>query len=268
MLSALSAASVEYLVVGAYALAAHGLPRATGDIDIWVRATPDNVDRVLRALRAFGAPLFELTRDDLLRSDTVFQIGVVPNRIDLLTGVTGLTFEEAWPSRVLTTVEGLTVPVIGREELLRNKEATGRPHWPTPPGCETAERSRARRANMSRKSVLIALAFGLAAGAGPLGPASAHHGWSGYDSSKVLNLTGTVRESGYEHPHGFIKFEVPGKTWLVVLAPPSRMENRGLARASLVPGTAATVVGYPNRNDPDEMRAERITVNGKTVELR
>jgi hypothetical protein len=121
---------------------------------------------------------------------------------------------------------------------------------------------------MSRRSVLIALAFGLAAGAGPLVPASAHHGWSGYDSSKVLNLTGTIRESGYEHPHGYIKFEVPGKTWLVVLAPPSRMENRGLARASLVPGTAATVVGYPNRTDPDEMRAERITVNGKTVELR
>jgi hypothetical protein len=127
MLSALSAEGVEYLVVGAYALAAHGLPRATGDLDIWVRATPENADRVLRALRAFGAPLFDLTRPDLLRSDTEFQIGVAPGRIDLLTGLTGLTFEEAWPSRVATTVEGLVVPVIGREELLRNKEATGRP---------------------------------------------------------------------------------------------------------------------------------------------
>jgi hypothetical protein len=121
---------------------------------------------------------------------------------------------------------------------------------------------------MTRRSVLIALGFGLAAGAGPLGLASAHHGWSGYDSSKTLELTGTIKEAGYEHPHGFVKFEAPGKTWLVVLAPPSRMESRGLPRTMLTPGTSATVVGYPNRTDPDEMRAERITINGKTVELR
>ena len=108
---------------------------------------------------------------------------------------------------------------------------------------------------MTRRGVLIALAFGVAAGAGPLGPAIAHHGWSGYDSSKTLNLTGTIKESGYEHPHSFVKFEVPGKTWLVVLAPPSRMESRGLPRTMLTPGTSATVVGYPNRSDPDEMRA-------------
>jgi hypothetical protein len=127
MLSALSGERVEYLVVDAYALAAHGLPRATGDLDIWVRATPENADRVLRALRAFGAPLLDLTRDDLLRADTVFQIGVAPSRVDLLTGLTGLTFEEAWPSRMETTVQGLAVPVMGREELLRNKQATGRP---------------------------------------------------------------------------------------------------------------------------------------------
>ncbi len=127
MLSALSAEGVDYLVVGAYALAAHGLPRATGDLDIWVRPTADNADRVQRALRAFGAPLFDLTRDDLLRPDTVFQIGIVPGRIDLLTGVTGVTFEEAWPSRIRVTLEGLVVPIIGFDELLRNKEATGRP---------------------------------------------------------------------------------------------------------------------------------------------
>lgn len=96
----------------------------------------------------------------------------------------------------------------------------------------------------------------------------AHHGWSGYDSSKVLTLTGTIREAGYEHPHGYVKLETPDKTWMVVLAPPSRMENRGLPREMLKPGTQASVVGYPNRSDPGEMRAERITIGDKTTELR
>jgi hypothetical protein len=99
-------------------------------------------------------------------------------------------------------------------------------------------------------------------------PAAAHHGWSGYDSSKETTLTGTIREAGYEHPHGYIRLEASGKVWVVVLAPPSRMENRGLPRAALQPGATATIVGYPNRTDPDEMRAERITVAGKTTELR
>ena len=96
----------------------------------------------------------------------------------------------------------------------------------------------------------------------------AHHGWSGYDSGTTLNLTGIIKEAGYEHPHGYIKLETAGKTWNVVLAPPSRMENRGLPRAMLKPGTPATVVGYPNRTDPDELRAERITIAGKMTELR
>lgn len=96
----------------------------------------------------------------------------------------------------------------------------------------------------------------------------AHHGWSEYDSSKPLTLTGVVKESGYEHPHGHVRLEAPGKTWNVVLAPPSRMERRGLSKAALKAGTQVTVVGYPNRTKPEEMRAERITVNGKTVELR
>ena len=99
-------------------------------------------------------------------------------------------------------------------------------------------------------------------------PAYAHHGWSEYDSSRALTLTGTIADSGYEHPHGFIRLAVPGKTWIAVLAPPSRMEARGLDQVLLKSGTTATVVGYPNRNKPEEMRAERITVGGKTVELR
>ena len=110
--------------------------------------------------------------------------------------------------------------------------------------------------------------FALAATAVTSGLAEAHHGWSGYDSGTTLNLTGVIKEAGYEHPHGFVSLEVPGKTWRVVLAPPSRMENRGLPRTMLAPGTRATVVAYPNRTDPEEARAERITINGKTVELR
>ena len=98
--------------------------------------------------------------------------------------------------------------------------------------------------------------------------AGAHHGWSEYDSSKTLKLTGKIVEAGYEHPHGFVKLEAPGKTWHVVLAPPSRMEARGIAKAKLVPGAEATVEGYANRSKPEEMRAERITLDGKTVELR
>lgn len=98
--------------------------------------------------------------------------------------------------------------------------------------------------------------------------AAAHHGWSEYDSSKTLDLTGTITESGYEHPHGHIALQTEGKTWNVVLAPPSRMQRRGLPREELKPGAKATVVGYPNRNKPDEMRAERITLDGKTTELR
>jgi len=104
-------------------------------------------------------------------------------------------------------------------------------------------------------------------------PALAHHGWSEYDSDKLLKVTGKVVESGYEHPHGHVRMEAAGdakagKTWNVILAPPSRMERRGLDKAMLKPGASVTVEGYANRSKPEEMRAERITVNGKTVELR
>ena len=100
-------------------------------------------------------------------------------------------------------------------------------------------------------------------------PVAAHHGWSGYDGDRTLTLSGVIRESGYEHPHGHIRLDVAGdRTWLVVLAPPSRMQSRGLPASALKVGTTVTVVGYPSRSDPIEMRAERISVEGKTVELR
>jgi hypothetical protein len=95
-----------------------------------------------------------------------------------------------------------------------------------------------------------------------------HHGWSEYDSSKGMKLTGRVVASGYEHPHGHVRLEAPGKTWNVVLAPPSRMERRGLEKGALKPGATVTVEGYPNREKGEELRAERITIDGKTVELR
>jgi hypothetical protein len=95
-----------------------------------------------------------------------------------------------------------------------------------------------------------------------------HHGWSEYDTAKTLKLTGKILESGYVHPHGHIRFQAPGKAWNVILAPPSRMENRGLEKGMLKPGATVTVEGYANREKPEEMRAERIIVNGKTIELR
>ena len=98
--------------------------------------------------------------------------------------------------------------------------------------------------------------------------ALAHHGWSEYDATQALKLTGTIEAPGYEHPHGRIRLKTPAKTWEAVLAPPSRMEARGLSKDMVKVGAEATVEGYPNRNRPDEMRAERITIGGKTVELR
>ena len=127
ILSALSAATAEFLVVGAYAMAVHGLPRATGDLDIWVGTRGDNPARVRRALERFGAPLEQLAVDDLSKPDLVFQIGIAPRRIDLLTSVDGVAFDVAWPERLETLVEGSRVPVISRAHLIQNKRATGRP---------------------------------------------------------------------------------------------------------------------------------------------
>ena len=127
MLSAFAAEGAEVLVVGAYALAAHGVPRATGDLDFWIRRTPENADRVLRALAAFGAPAEQIARDDLLAADRVIQLGVSPSRIDILTSIDGVEFDEAWPNRLVTRVDGVELAIIGREDLIRNKRAVARP---------------------------------------------------------------------------------------------------------------------------------------------
>jgi hypothetical protein len=127
MLSALSAEGAEFLLVGAYALAAHGLPRATGDMDIWIRRSEDNAWRVWRALQRFGAPLAELSVGDLQVPNLVFQIGVAPRRIDILTSIDGVEFDEAWPDRKVVAVEGLSFAAIGRSHLIQNKRSVGRP---------------------------------------------------------------------------------------------------------------------------------------------
>jgi hypothetical protein len=127
MLVALNDAEAEYLVVGAYAMAAHGCPRSTGDIDFWVRPTPENAARVWAALTSFGAPMSQIALEDLSTPDIVFQIGIAPQRIDVLTSISGVDFDDAWPDRLVADLDGLRADVIGREHLLQNKVASGRP---------------------------------------------------------------------------------------------------------------------------------------------
>jgi hypothetical protein len=127
LLRALCDAEARFLVVGAYAVSYHAEPRATGDLDVWVEATADNAARVHAALRAFGAPLAELSEQDLVSPDLVFQIGVPPRRIDIMTGITGVAFADAWDGRVEANYSGVRFPLIGRDALLKNKRALGRP---------------------------------------------------------------------------------------------------------------------------------------------
>jgi len=126
MLRALVDEKARFLLVGAYALAAHGYPRATMDIDIWVMPSAENADAVLRALRRFGAPLHNLTKTDLEKEGTVFQIGVAPRRIDIITAASGLRFDEALSHAVTVEIEGITVQIPSVDDLIRNKRASGR----------------------------------------------------------------------------------------------------------------------------------------------
>ena len=116
---------VEFLIVGALAVSWHGFPRYSGDIDLFVRPTRDNAARLMLALQQFGFSALGISLDDLSTENRVIQLGVEPNRIDLMTSISGITFEEAWNSRVPATLEGIEVDFISREALIRNKRASG-----------------------------------------------------------------------------------------------------------------------------------------------
>ncbi len=126
LLHEFNAYGVEFLVVGAHALAAHGHVRATKDLDVWVKPSPENAERVYSALMVFGAPLTDLSVDDLSTEGTIFQIGVAPIRIDVITAIDGVDFDSAWGGRVVTKFAGEAVAVLSREHLIQNKRASGR----------------------------------------------------------------------------------------------------------------------------------------------
>lgn len=129
LLRALLAEAVDFVVVGAHALAAHGVPRATGDLDVLVRPSKENAKKVVLALKAFGAPLqaHGISHADFEATDNVYQIGLPPRRIDLLTSISGVSFDEAYATQIVVELEGMRLPVLGRAALLKNKRATGRP---------------------------------------------------------------------------------------------------------------------------------------------
>jgi hypothetical protein len=125
--SAFADAEIEFLVVGAFAVAVHDVPRATGDLDLWVRPSAENAMKVFRTLAAFGAPLERMEPGDFTDLDITYQFGVPPEQIDVMTSISGVSFDEAWPGRLDVTHEGRRISVIGADALIANKLASGRP---------------------------------------------------------------------------------------------------------------------------------------------
>jgi hypothetical protein len=126
MITLLKTHNAEYLVVGAYAMAAHGYLRATSDIDIWVNPTQANAQKVFVAVRDFGAPLIDVTVATFSQDDAIIQLGVAPNRIDIITTIDGVDFPSAWDAHVIRDLDGVTLPVLSIPDLIRNKSSTGR----------------------------------------------------------------------------------------------------------------------------------------------
>lgn len=127
LLSELNAKGARYLLVGGYALSSYGRPRATGDLDLWIESSPSNAEKVFRALADYGAPLERVTPADFVSPGMIVQIGVAPNRVDILTSLTGLTFEEAWKNRKPTSFADIPLSVISESDFVRNKRSVGRP---------------------------------------------------------------------------------------------------------------------------------------------
>ncbi len=115
------------MVVGDYAIAFHGYVRGTGDIHLWIRTSEENCERVWKALKTFGAPLFDLTREDLKTPGMVFQMGLPPNRIDIINKIKAVEFDEAWPNRIYTEIHDLNIPIVAKPELRINKRAMNGP---------------------------------------------------------------------------------------------------------------------------------------------
>jgi len=145
LLKAFNDAGVRYLVVGGYAYAEHVEPRYTKDLDVWIERTVENADRVLAALRSFGAPLRELSKDDLISPGTLYQIGLPPNRIDIITQLEEMDFSECWNRRKTGQIGELAVEYISAHDLMENKERTGRPH-------DLADLEHLRQAQKERES--------------------------------------------------------------------------------------------------------------------
>lgn len=127
MLLTLLEEDVKFLLVGAYALAALGFPRATGDIDIFIQPNKINAEKIYTVLIKFGAPLQNITVEDFSIPGTVFQIGVIPRRIDIINSIDGVTFEDAYKNRVTIDIDSMSIPVLSKDYMIKNKNSTGRP---------------------------------------------------------------------------------------------------------------------------------------------
>ena len=125
-LKLLNAHQVEYLLIGGYAVAYHGYPRATADMDIWIAVHPQNAERVVAALKAFGFALPELSVELFLKEGQIIRMGVPPVRIEIATSISGVNFEECWAARVIDVLDGIEVNLIDSVHLKINKKATGR----------------------------------------------------------------------------------------------------------------------------------------------
>ena len=126
MLQILINNEVKFLIGGAYAMGVHGYPRATGDIDIWVEASAENAKKIYKSLFEFGAPLQKIRQETFEAEDIIFQIGVAPRRIDIITSIDGVVFADAYDSRELVEIENLSIPFISKKNLITNKQSTGR----------------------------------------------------------------------------------------------------------------------------------------------